>query len=206
MDCPLVKNPETLTDYNNYNPDASKATEDPDVADLHVDSSYGTDTTHRRSVTGMIARLAGGTILYKTRFQDVIALSSTEAEFIAACDAGKACLYIRLILRDLSLDQEEATIIYEDNKAAIEIANAGRPTKRTKHMDMRHFALQQWVEQDLIVLKHIGTGDNSSDSLTKNTPRVLFNRHNDFILGRTIPQYAILNNTVATTSVPNDTV
>ena len=71
-------------------------------------------------------------------------------------------------------------------------------------MDMRHFALQQWVEQDLIVLKHIPTGDNSSDSLTKSTPRVLFTRHNDFILRRIIPQYSILNNTVTATSVQND--
>ena len=46
MDCPLIENPETLTDYNNYNPDASKSTVAPDVADLHVESSYGADRTH----------------------------------------------------------------------------------------------------------------------------------------------------------------
>lgn len=79
--------------------------------------------------------------------------------------------------------------------------NAARPTKRTKHMDMRHFVIQTWVKQDFIRLKCIHTCDNSSDSLTKNTPRILFNRHFDFILGRTIPNYASVKNTISKTSV-----
>ena len=71
------------------------------------------------------------------------------------------------------------------------MANAGRPTKRTKHIDTRHFAILSWVEQDLITLKRVPTNDNSSDALTKNTPRILFNRHIDYILGRTQPEYVM---------------
>ena len=56
---------------------------------MQVDASYGGDTTHRKSVIVMIARLAGGTLLYKTYFQDVVALSSVESEFIATCDTVK---------------------------------------------------------------------------------------------------------------------
>ena len=69
------------------------------------------------------------------------------------------------------------------------MANSGKPTKRTKHVDTRYFALQSWVEQDLVLLKSIPTSDNSADAMTKNTPRILFNRHTDYILGRTIPEY-----------------
>ena len=189
-DCPIDPVPQPRTDYTNYTPHASKSTAQPSKYSVQVDASYSNDTTHRKSVTGIIGRLAGGTISYKTKFQDIIALSSTEAEFIAACDAGKNCLYIRSILEDLGIPQEEATLIYEDNKAAIAMANAGRPTKRTKHIDTRYFALQSWVEQDLVLLKSVPTSDNSSDALTKNVPRLLFNRHMDFILGKTIPEYA----------------
>ena len=127
--------------------------------------------------------------MYKTRFQDTVALSSTEAEFIAACDAGKNCLYLRSILNDLGIEQKQATVIYEDNEGVILMANAGKPTKRTRHVDTKIFAIQSWVEQDLLRFKHISTSDNSSDALTKNVPRILFNRHNDFILGRTVPDY-----------------
>ena len=190
IDLPAVPIPKSFTDYTNYAPHDSKSTVDPTKYTLQVDASYSNDATHRKSVTGMIGRLAGGTVSYKTKFQDIIALSSTEAEFIAACDAGKNCLYIRSILDDLGIPQEAATIIYEDNKAAIAMANARRPTKRTKHIDTRYFALQSWVEQDLVFLHSVPTGDNSSDALTKNVPRLLFNRHMDYILGRTIPEYA----------------
>ena len=191
-DCPIVAHPNTLTDYNNYTPHESKNTDNADIFKMQVDASYCGVVTHRRSVTGMIGKLAGGTITYKTKFQDTVALSSTEAEFIAACDAGKTCLYIRSILDDLGIAQEEATILYEDNKGAISMANVGHPTKRTKHIDTRYFALQSWIEEDLLHLMHIPTTDNSSDAMTKNTPRLLFNRHTDFILGRTVPAYVQL--------------
>ena len=190
QDCPPLPNPTPLTDYNNYVPDTSKITNTAHTVKFQVDASYGGDITHRKSVTGIVATLAGGCILYKTQFQEVVALSSTEAEFIAACEAGKNSLYIRSILDDLGIHQEKAIIIYEDNQGAIAMANSGKPTKRTKHIDTRHFALQSWVEQDLVQLQRVPTNDNSSDALTKNTPRILFNRHADYYLGRTIPQYS----------------
>ena len=198
FDCPTDPHPVPLTDYTNYTPHESKRTTDPDIMDIHVDASYSNDISHRKSVTGIIARLAGGVILYKTKFQDIVVLSSTEAEFIAACDAGKNSLYIRSILNDLGISQDQATIIYEDNQGAIAMANAGRPTKRTKHIDVRHFALQSWVEQDIMLLKRIPTNDNSSDALTKNTPCLIFNRHIDYILGRTIPEYVNVSTLVQT--------
>lgn len=76
-----------------------------------VDSDFAGDTTHRKSVSGIVLRLAGGTIFYKetifykTKYQDTIALSSTEAEFMAASEAGKYILYISTILKEIGLPQ-----------------------------------------------------------------------------------------------------
>ena len=92
-------------------------------------------------------------------------------------------------MEDIGLEQTEATIIFEDNQGAIAMANAGKPTKRTRQIDTRHFAILSWVEQDLITLQRIPTGDNSSDAMTKNTPKILFNRHKDHIMGNNKPEY-----------------
>jgi hypothetical protein len=73
-------------------------------------------------------RLAGGTIAYKTKFQPTVAGSSTEAEFMAAYDAGKMILFVRSILWDLGIPQESATILYEDNDACTAMGNAQKPT------------------------------------------------------------------------------
>jgi hypothetical protein len=56
-------------------------------------------------------------------------------------------------------------------------------------MDIKTFALQDWVQMDLLSLKRIDTSDNYSDVMTKATGRVLFYRHMNYILGKIIPSY-----------------
>ena len=79
----------------------------------------------------MLLRIAGGTVLYKTKYQDTIATSSTEAEFTAACKAGKSILYVRSILDEIGLSQDEATPLFIDNNGALMMGNAQQPTRRT---------------------------------------------------------------------------
>ena len=190
LDLPKGDIPVLKTDAN-YNENAVETRKSKNVQTLqaYVDSDYASDTHHRRSVSGFHMQLAGGTILYKTKFQSIIAQSSTEAEFIAAADAGKSILYLRTIMDEIGIPQHHATILYEDNQGALLMAQAGQPTKRTKHVDIKHFALQSWVERDLLTMKRINTSDNSADALTKATARTLFYRHNNHIMGRIIPSY-----------------
>ena len=54
------------------------------------------------------------------------------------------------------------------------MARAGQPTKRTKHVDIKHFAIQGWAEQDLLSMKYINTSNNSANVMTKATARTLF--------------------------------
>ena len=155
-----------------------------------VDSDHAGDVTHRKSVSGIVLKLAGGAVLYKTAYQATIAQSSTEAEFTAAADAGKYILYLRSLLEEIGLSQEDATVLFEDNQGALLMANAQRPTKRTRHMDIKAFGLQDWVQRDLLCLKRIATADNYADAMTKNVGRTLFYRHMNFIMGRVVPAYA----------------
>ena len=115
----------------------------------------------------MILHLSGGTILYKTKYQDCIAQSSTEAEFTAACDAAKAIIYIRSILDEIGIPQDMATALYIDNNGALMMGNAQQPTRRTRHMDICKLVLKDWVQHDLVIMKHIGSSDNYSDAMTK---------------------------------------
>ena len=69
------------------------------------------------------------------------------------------------------------------------MANAQQPTRRTKHMDLKHFALLDWVERDLLILRRIKSSDNFTDSLTKPVGKELHYRHNDYLLGKIMPKY-----------------
>ena len=114
-------------------------------------------------------------------------MSSTEAEFIAAADAGKIEICLHSLLKDLKVLKNAATILYEDNMGAYIMASAGQPDTRTRHMEIKYFALLSWVEGDCINVKHIKTTINSSDPFTKSTPCIIFYRHNGVIMGKPIP-------------------
>jgi len=134
---------------------------------------------------------AGGAIGYKTKFQTVIAHSSTEAEFVAACDTAKLILFYCSLLDDIGISQTEATVMYEDNNGALLMANAQQPTRRTRHMELKHFAILDWVEQDLLILTHIPTSLNVADAMTKPLEKTLFYHHYDKYMGLRVPDYCV---------------
>jgi len=145
--------------------------------------------THLIHTANGLIMVAGGAVGYKTKFQHAIALSSTEAEWVAACNMGKMILYDLTLLEDLGIPQTDATFMYEDNRGALYMANTQQPSGRTCHIDIKTFVLSDWVEQDLITLRDIQTSDNCADHLTKALPKKLFYRHTDTIMGRRIPQH-----------------
>ena len=133
--------------------------------------------------------LVGGVISYKSKYQPTIALSSTKAEFAAATKAGKATLYLRSILHELGFSQDLPSIIFEDNTGALHMANAQQPTRRTRHMDTKHFAIQDWVAHDQLDIAPIGTASNISDAFTKALGKIKFYKQTDVLMGRRILPY-----------------
>jgi hypothetical protein len=92
-----------------------------------------------------------------------------------------------------SISQEAATVAYEDNDGCTAMGNAQKPTPRTQHIDIKYFALCNWVERDLIHLDldRIIISINVADQLTKILSRILFHRHADYLLGH-IPHNILL--------------
>ena len=105
-------------------------------------------------------------------------------------------------LNELRLYQLSPTVIYVDNKGAYNIAQQGQPTKNSKHIDIRHFAIQDWVEKDLISIESVKTTSNVSDSLSKATQKQLFHRHFDFIMGKIPPSQHLIVNSLSCLSLP----
>ena len=104
----------------------------PEEMSAYVDADWATCPKTQRSFTGVCLRLAGGTIAYKFCLQPTVAQSSTEAEFMAAHDAGKLILFVQSILWDLGNPQAAAILIYEDNDACTAMTNAEKTHKSHK--------------------------------------------------------------------------
>ena len=123
---------------------------------------------------------------------------------MAAYDAGKMILFVRSILWDLGIPQEAAILLYEDNDACTAMANAQKPTPRTRHIDIKYFSLCDWVERNRMLLEWIDTKINMSDHFTKNLSKALFHRHIDFILGHIPPSYSPLHLSLIGTYTDHD--
>ncbi len=112
--------------------------------------------------------------MYKLKFQSTVAESSTEAEFMVVYDTGKMILFVRSILWDLAIPQEAATVLYEDNNACTAMGNAQKPTPCTQHIDIKYFAICEWIERELMHMERIDTIINMADHFTKGLSRALF--------------------------------
>jgi hypothetical protein len=161
---------------------------DATIAHTYADSDWATCVKIRRSFGSLCIHLAGGTIAYKCKFQPMVAGSSTEAEFVAACNTGKMILFVRSVLCDLDIPQEAATLLYKDNNGCSAMGNEQKPTTRTCHIDIKYFTLCKWIERDLLLLDRIDTSINMADHLTKALQPLLFHCHADFLLGQVPPQ------------------
>jgi hypothetical protein len=128
-------------------------------------------------------------LLDTKKIQHTTALSSTEGEFVSLWEVGKMVLYFRSILDEIGIPQHHATTICEDNKGALYMANNQQPSTCTRHIDIKHFALIDWVEQDLLLIEKIMSSDNSSDGLPKPLAKTLHYRHYDTLMGRRLPQH-----------------
>jgi hypothetical protein len=78
--------------------------------------------------------------------QPMIAKSSTEAEFTNMADAGKVALYLRYILEEIGIIMDKPTPNLADNQGAVRLANAHQPTRRMRHVEMKHFIILQWTD------------------------------------------------------------
>ena len=67
---------------------------------------------------------------------------------------------------------------------ALLMANDGNMSRRTRHIDIKHFALIAWVESAHMHLSHIATQHNAVDSLSKANTRIKFHSHMDVLLGK----------------------
>jgi hypothetical protein len=156
-----------------------------------TDSTWGNDRKHRRSTGGVAFLLSGAAVYYRTQVQATVPQSSTEAELYTMVDGGKGGLYLRSILEELGIEQLGPTEILCDNQGALKITNAQQPSKRTRHVEIKEFAVQRWVEDERIVYEDVITTHNPSDSLSKATSRIKFWEHFDVLMGRRVPQYAL---------------
>jgi hypothetical protein len=149
-----------------------------DCADLigWTDSDWAANTDTRRSVGGFVFDVAGGSILWSSKKQPTVALSTVEAEYMASSNATKECIWLRTLLEDMGFLQTSATILRGDNQGAIALSYNPVSHSRAKHIDICHHFIRGRVASGKIVLEYVSTQNMLADIFTKQLPHDAFEK------------------------------
>lgn len=128
------------------------------------DSDFAGDPDTRRSTSGFVIWMNGGPIAWSSRKQSVVALSSTEAEYIAAAECCKVLLYIRDLVKEITNENLDIEMRV-DNQSAIWLMKKGIMNKRSKHIDVKYYYLKEKIDENQIKVKYCPTGSQIADIL-----------------------------------------
>lgn len=121
----------------------------------------------RRSTSGVVLLLNSGPVTWFSRKQGVVATSTTNAEYVAAHDAGKEIVWARRLLKEIGCSQDRSTTLYCDNAAAEKLIANPIFHRKTKHIDVKFHYTRKLVENGTINVKHVSSNRQLADIFTK---------------------------------------
>lgn len=142
--------------------------------EVFCDADFAGEEKSRRSTTGVVAMLSGTAISWSSRLQGSVALSTTEAEFVAASEGAKELIWLHRLLQELRVYKDGIPVLYCDNASAVKLVKNPEFHKRSKHIEVRHYFVRECHQQGRVDVRHIDGKHQLADVLTKPLERVRF--------------------------------
>lgn len=131
----------------------------------YSDANWATDVNDRKSVSGYLILCGGNPVAWFSKKQSCVALSTAEAEYVAAAACAQDLINLKGLLNDLKVNNN--TILYCDNKSSILMSKSNENSKRAKHIDIKIHFLRDLISKELIKIDYVSTDQNLADMLTK---------------------------------------
>ncbi|KAL5851655.1 hypothetical protein ACOSQ3_006773 [Xanthoceras sorbifolium] len=132
----------------------------------YVDADLAGNVDIRKSTTGYVYTLGGTAVSWVSQLQKIVALSTTEAEYVAVTEASKEMVWLQSFLGELGKKQED-NVLYCDSQSAIHLAKNPSFHSRTKHIQLRYHFIRSLLEDGILKLEKISGAQNPADMLTK---------------------------------------
>jgi hypothetical protein len=146
----------------------------------YVDADWANCEIDRRSYTGSTFILSGAAFSWESRKQRTVALSSTEAEYMALSDASKEAVFLIGYLKELEFQSLANVVVFNDNQGAGKLTENSVYHARSKHIDVRYHFIRDAVKKHPIKILYLPTEKMIADVLTKALPK---ENHDRCILG-----------------------
>jgi hypothetical protein len=138
-----------------------------EVIHAYSDANWAEDREDRKSNSGYFCSFNGGAISWCSRKQDVIALSSAEAEYVALTEACKEVTWLKEVSKGFDVEISEPVTILTDSQSCISMIKNQHFSNRTKHIDTKYHYIRNQVTEGKIKLEYCPTADNAADIFTK---------------------------------------
>ncbi|KAJ0536056.1 putative RNA-directed DNA polymerase [Helianthus annuus] len=133
----------------------------------YADSDWARSSADRRSISAYVFSVGSSVVAWSSKKQSVVALSSTEAEYISGNGAACQAIWMKQLLNELGYKQEQPTEIYCDNVSAIFLSKNAAMHSRSKHIDIKFHYIKSLVDINQVVLRSCHTQEQIADLLTK---------------------------------------
>ena len=147
----------------------------------YSDSSHNVDLDDGKSTSGHIFYLGQAPITWSSTKQEIVTLSSCEAEFMAATEAAKQAIWLQELLGEAIGEESKRVIIKVDNKSAIALSRNLVFHGRSKHIHRRFHFISECVEKEQVEVIHVPGNEQKADILTKSLGRIKFKEMRDLI-------------------------
>jgi len=137
--------------------------------EIYGDASFA-EEEGRKSRSGYVFVMGGGAIFWYSKKQPVVSISTTEAEYYALSETVKESIWLRNLMKEISLKLKKPFKIHQDNKSTISIAMNPVSHSRTKHIDIRHHFIRQHIAMNDVELVYCETEEMVADVMTKALP------------------------------------
>jgi len=131
-------------------------------------------------VTGYFFRLANGIISWQSHSQKTVALSSTEAEYMALSDCSRQAVWMKTVFSELGMPLGTIPIC-GDNQGSIFISSNPVQEQRSKHIDIRYHYVRDCIEDGKIAIYFVDGSQNPADLFTKNLGQTKFEQFRGYL-------------------------
>lgn len=104
---------------------------------------------------------------WMSKKQPIVTLSTCEAEYVVATSSVCHVIWLKNLLKKLSLAQEEPIEICVDNKSAIALSKNPVFHDRSKHIDTRYHFIREYIARKEVQIKYVKSQDQAADIFTK---------------------------------------
>ncbi|KAJ9527699.1 hypothetical protein QJQ45_025973 [Haematococcus lacustris] len=132
----------------------------------YCDADYAGDKDTARSTTGYVFTLHGAAISWSSRLQPTVAMSTAEAEYMAASGAVKEAVWLRKLMQDLGLPGTCVNLMC-DNQAALQLLNNPMASARSKHISVHHHFARERAARGEVMFTYCSTSEMVADVMTK---------------------------------------